>query len=222
MVAVDFIDWGWVGEHLDEVWSRFLEHVELTVLAVVIGFVLSLPIAVFCHRHRVAYAPVTWVAGLLYTIPSLALFVLLIPITGLSTTTSEIGLVSYTLLLLIRGVVVGLDSVPDDAKEAARGMGYTDRQLLWRVEMPLALPVIVAAIRIATVTTVGLVTVTALIGKGGEGHFILLGLRTFFSTATYVGAILSVVIAVLFDGLLLLTQRRLTPWAPAGRQRVTV
>src|SRR5207248_10531713 len=115
------------------------------------------------------------------TIPSLALFVLLIPLTGLTITTVEIGLVSYTLLILIRNVVAGLDSVPSDAKEAARGMGFSSRQMLWRVEIPLAFPVIMAGIRVATVSTVGLVTVGALIGKVGLGQFILDGLETFFN-----------------------------------------
>lgn len=217
--AEPLIRWRWVFDHLDEIWARLLEHVQLTVLAVAIGFAMSLPLAVYAHRHRRAYAPITFVAGLLYTIPSLALFVLLLPFTGLTTTTAEIGLVGYTLLILIRNTVAGLDAVPADAKEAALGMGYTRRQLLWRVEMPLALPVIVAGVRIATVTTVGLVTVTALIGKGGEGHFILLGLQQFFSTATIVGATLSVALAVAADLVLLGAQRVLTPWARSAKVR---
>lgn len=213
------IRWDWVADHADEIWARLLEHVELTVLAVAIGFLISFPVAVYTHRHRRVYAPVTWVTGFLYTIPSLALFVLLIPLTHLSTLTAEIGLVSYTLLILIRNIVGGLDAVPEDAKEAARGMGYTNRQLLWRVELPLALPIIVAGIRIATVTTIGLVTVTALIGKGGEGHFILFGLQRFFATATMLGAVLSVALAIAADALLLGTQRLLTPWSRSSRVR---
>ncbi|HEX2196543.1 MAG TPA: ABC transporter permease, partial [Actinomycetota bacterium] len=165
--------------------------------------------------HHRAYGPVATAAGILYTIPSLALFAMLVPFTGLSTTTAEIGLVSYTLLILIRNIVAGLRSVPEDAKEAALGMGYSRRQLLWRVEIPLALPVVVAGVRIATVTVIGLVTVTALIGLGGLGHFILLGLERFFSTATIVGAVLSVTLAVCADRLLALVERLLTPWARA-------
>jgi osmoprotectant transport system permease protein len=218
--AEPLIRWSWVGDHLDEIWSRFLEHIELTVLAVVIGLAISLPLAVFSHRHRRAYPPITFVTGLLYTIPSLALFVFLVPFTGLSVLSAEIGLVSYTLLILIRNIVAGLDGVPEDAKEAARGMGYTNRQMLWRVELPLALPVIVAGIRIATVTTVGLVTVTALIGKGGLGHFILDGLQNFFATETLIGAVLSVVLAIVADVLLVWVERLLTPWSRAGRRPV--
>lgn len=205
--------WSWVVDNLDEVAARSWEHVVLTSIAVGVGLLISFPLGVYCHRHRRAYGPVATVAGLLYTIPSLALFAMLVPFTGLSTTSAEIGLVSYTLLILIRNTAAGLRAVPEDAREAAVGMGYSARQLLWRVELPLALPVIVAGIRIATVTVIGLVTVTALIGQGGLGHFILLGLERFFSTATILGAVLSVVLAVVADRLLALIERLLTPWA---------
>jgi osmoprotectant transport system permease protein len=215
LLADQLIKWSWISGHAGDIWYRFQQHVWLTVIAVGVGFVVSFPLAVYAQRHRWFFAPLTWVTGLLYTVPSLALFVLLIPYTGLGYVTSEIGLVSYTLLILIRNIVAGLNAVPEDAKEAARGMGYTERQLLWKVEIPLALPVIVAGIRIATVTTVGLVTITALIGMGGEGHFILQGIQQFFATATYVGAALSVVLAVAADGVLLLVQRLLTPWTRA-------
>jgi osmoprotectant transport system permease protein len=222
LAAEPLIRWNWVIDHLHgpadpNIWDKFLQHLELTVLAVAIGFAISVPIAVYAYRHRRVYAPVTFVTGLLYTIPSLALFVLLQPFTGLSTTTAEIGLVSYTLLILIRNTVAGLRGVPEDVKEAARGMGHTDRQILWKVELPLAVPAIVAGVRVATVTTIGLVTVTALIGQGGFGRFILLGLQQFFSTATIVGATLSVAFALLADSLLLGTEKVLTPWA---RRRV--
>jgi osmoprotectant transport system permease protein len=215
------VQWDWVGRHLDDIWSKVVQHVELTVIAVAIGFAISLPVAVFAHRHRKAYPPVAFVAGLLYTIPSIALFVILLPFTGLTTLTAEIGLVSYTLLILIRNTVAGLDGVPEDAKDAARGMGYTNRQLLLRVELPLAVPTIMAGLRIATVTTVGLVTVTALIGKGGLGLFILNGLQIFFPTPTVVGAVLSVALALSFDAALLVAGRLLSPWA-TGRTRGAV
>jgi osmoprotectant transport system permease protein len=207
--------WEWVVDHLDDVAARSWEHVFLTLVAIGIGFAISFPVGVYCHRHRRVYGPVASVAGILYTIPSLALFAMLVPFTGLSTTTAEVGLVGYTLLILIRNVVAGLRGVPEDAREAAVGMGYSPRQLLWRVELPLALPVIVAGLRIATVTVIGLVTVTALIGKGGYGYFILLGLERFFSTATILGAALSVLLAVAADRILALAERALTPWARA-------
>jgi osmoprotectant transport system permease protein len=208
------LDWEWVIDHRDLIGSLLLDHIFLTVLAVAIGFVVSFPLAVAAHRKRWLYPPVTWVAGILYTIPSLALFVLLIPITGLTKVTAEVGLVSYTLLILIRNVVVGLDGVPEDVKEAARGMGYTERQLLWRVELPLALPAVVAGIRIATVTTIGLVTVTAIITEGGLGQLILLAIRRrLFLTPALVGATLSLALAIVADAALLGAQRLLTPWS---------
>lgn len=210
-----FFEPEWVGRNLDRIWEQLGQHVFLTFLAVAIGLLIALPVGVYAYRHRRFYAPVTWVAGFLYTIPSLALFAFLTTYTGLTTLTAEIGLVSYTLLILIRNVVAGLDGVPADTKEAARGMGYTGRQLLWRVELPLAFPVILAGVRVATVTIIGLVTVTALIGKGGLGFFILQGMRRFFSTPIVVGAVLSVLLAVIADLALLGLQRVLTPWARA-------
>src|SRR5207237_5677060 len=133
--------------HRGEILRLTVQHLELTAIAVALGFAASFPIAVAAYRHRRLYAPVSWIAGLLYVIPALALFALLVPYTGLSTTTAEIGLVSYTLLILIRNIVAGLSGVPADVREAARGMGYTERQLLWRVEVPLAMPVIIAGLR---------------------------------------------------------------------------
>jgi osmoprotectant transport system permease protein len=206
-------DPGWIVDNADELLARVWEHIFLTLLAVALGFIVSFPLAIYAHRHRRAFAPIMSVTGILYTIPSLALFAALVPFFGLSTTTGEIGLVSYTLLILIRNIVAGLQAVPADAKEAAVGMGYTGRQLLWRVELPLAVPTIVAGLRIATVTTIGLVTVTALIGQGGLGYFILLGLTRFFATAVIVGAVLSVMLAIVADRLLLFAENRLAPWA---------
>jgi osmoprotectant transport system permease protein len=218
----ELFDWAWVGRNVDVIGRQLVQHLYLTVLAVGIGLLISIPISVYVHRHRRLYGPVTSVAGVLYTIPSLALFALLLPFTGLGADTAEIGLVSYTLLILIRNTVVGLDSVPEDVKEAARGMGYTDRELLWRIEFPLALPVIVAGIRIATVTTIGLVTVTSLIGKGGLGFLMLAGFRGLYpEVAVLVGLVLSVALAVTADGLLLAAQRVLTPWAAPRRLRTT-
>lgn len=208
----DLFRWDWVWDHLDEVASRTWEHIVLTFLAVFIGLLISFPIGIYAYRHRRVYGPVASVAGILYTIPSLALFAFLVPFYGLSVTTAEIGLVSYTLLILIRNIVSGLDGVPDDAKEAAVGMGYSRRQLLWKVEMPLALPVVFAGVRLATVTTIGLVTVTAMIDQGGLGYFIRLGLQRFFSTASILGAVLSVALAVGMDRLLVGSERLLTPW----------
>jgi osmoprotectant transport system permease protein len=174
----------------------------------VLAFLLSLVI----RQIPALYSPVTWVAGVLYAIPSLALFALLIPFTGLSIVTAEIGLVSYTLLILVRNIVGGLRSVPPDVREAAIGMGYSEWQLLWRIELPLALAVIIAGVRVAVVTTVGLVTVTALIGQGGLGALIVQGIQQFFATPLVIGAGLSIALAILLDGTLVLIQRQVTPW----------
>jgi len=212
------IHWDWIAGNLDEIAAATLEHLELTLIAVGVGFALSLLLALTIYRWRRLYGPVAGVAGLLYTIPSLALFAVLVPFTGLSVLTAEIGLVSYTLLILIRGIVSGLDGVPRDAVEAATGMGYTQRGRLARVELPLAVPVIVTSIRLATVTTIGLVMVTALIGEGGLGQLMLRGFNRSFPTMVYVGVVMSVVLAVTLDLLLVGLQRLLTPWA---RKRTT-
>lgn len=218
LAAEPLIRWDWVGDHASEIGSRVFEHVELTVIAVVIGFAIAFPLAILAHRRRWTYAPITWVAGVLYTIPSLSLFVVLVPITGLSATTVEIGLVSYTLLILIRNTVAGLGSVPEDALDSARGMGFSSRQMLWHVELPLALPVMMAGVRIATISTIGLVTVGSLIGRGGVGQFILEGLRTLFQTEIVLGAVLAAALAFLADGALSAVQRSLTPWAKGRRE----
>jgi osmoprotectant transport system permease protein len=167
-------------------------------------------------RWRWLYGVVASIAGILYTIPSLALFAVLVTITGPTVTTAEIALVSYTLLILVRNILLGLDGVPAEVIEAATGMGLTSSQRLWRVELPIALPIIVAGVRIATVTTVGLVTITSLIGQGGLGYLIVVtGIGNFFPTAIYVGALLSAALAIFADFSLLGIQRLLTPWARA-------
>ncbi|HUH07376.1 MAG TPA: ABC transporter permease [Egibacteraceae bacterium] len=210
-----FVDWGWIVDNLDDIWARTVDHVVLTVLAVAIGFAISFALSLAIRRQRRLRGPVVALAGILYSIPSLALFALLIPFTGIqSVLTAEIALVGYTILILVRNILAGFDAVPPDVLEAARGMGFTSRQRLWRVELPIALPVIVAGLRIATVTTVGLVTVTALIGLGGLGDLIVnIGLARFFFTAVLVGSVGAVALAVLADRGFVLLQRRLTPWA---------
>ncbi len=209
----ELVKWSWIPDHADDIAAATVEHLQLTLIAVVIGFAIAFPLGVYASRHRRAASPIIWVTGLLYTIPSLALFALLIPFTGLSTTTAEVGLVSYTLLIIVRNTMAGLHGVPTDVKEAARGMGHTDRQILWRVELPLAVPAVVAGLRIAAVTTIGLVTVTAVVAGGGLGIFILEGLQRFFSTSIIVGAVLSMLLAIGADRLLLVLERRLTPWS---------
>lgn len=207
------IDWSWLNARWGLVGEKFVEHATLTVLAVGIGFLISFPVGVYAYRHRRVYTPVTQVAGVLYTIPSLAAFALLLPFTGLSLATVLIPLVSYTLLILIRNTVAGFNSVSADTKEAALGMGFTRRELLWGVEIPLAIPVILTGVRLATVTIIGLVTVAALVGRGGFGYFILLGFDQFRGEALLAGSILSVLFAVTMDALLVLVERAVTPWS---------
>jgi osmoprotectant transport system permease protein len=211
------VDFGWIVDNLDRIGELLVEHVYLTLLAVGIGFVLSFALALLIRDRPRLYGPIIAATGTLYAIPSLALFALLTPVTGLGTVlTAEIALVGYTLLILTRNIVEGLRGVPADAIEAAAGMGYTPRQRLLRVELPLALPIIVAGLRIATVSTVGLVTVTALIGLGGLGYLIVtIGTNrgSFGLTATLVGIVLAVGLAVLADVALHALQRVLTPWS---------
>jgi osmoprotectant transport system permease protein len=208
-----WVYWPWVGDHLDEIRERLGEHITLTVLAVGFGLVIAFPLALLAARWRPFYPPVVAVTGVLYTIPSLALFVILIPWTGLSRTTALVPLVAYTLLILIRNIVAGLRGVPPEVREAAQGMGYRPLRQLVSVELPLAMPAIVAGIRIATVTTIGLITITALIGQGGLGQFMIDGFQRDFRTPLTVGVVLSVALAVAADLLLVGTQRLLSPWA---------
>ncbi|CAN5707647.1 ABC transporter permease [soil metagenome] len=211
------VDWEWVWGHLDDIGEAAAEHLQLTVIAVAVGLVISMVAAVLIQRDRRLYAPFAGVAGFLYTIPSLAMFAFLIPITGLSLLTAEIGLVSYTLLILIRNIVTGLDGVPADIREAAAAMGYGAGQRLLRVEFPLALPVIITGVRVATVTIVGLVTVAGAIGQGGLGGLMLRGFSRSFPTQIYVGAALTVALALVIDLTLQLVQRQITPWSRTGR-----
>lgn len=204
--------WGWVGDHGDEIWQRTVEHVQLTLIAVVVGCTISFVLALVAVRARWTYRPITRFASILYTIPSLALFTMLIPFTGLGLVTAEIALVSYTILILVGNTVAGLDAVPDSVKEAADGMGYTRWRRLFAVELPLALPTIIAGIRIAAVTVIGLVTLAALVGNGGYGALINDGLRRNFPTPIVIGATLSITLALLVDGSLAIVQRTLTPW----------
>lgn len=209
-----FIDWSWIASHLGSIAAATVQHLVLATIAVVVGFAISFGVAIWARRDRRVYGPSTAISGVLYTIPSIALFALLVPFTGLSVLTVEIPLVTYTLLILIRNIVAGLDGVPLDVLEAADGMGHTGRERLRRVELPLALPLIFAGLRLAAVSTIGLVTVGALIGDafGGLGVLITEGLQTFFPTKVYVGAILSIALAFGADLALVQAQRLVTPW----------
>jgi osmoprotectant transport system permease protein len=211
------LDFGWMVDHLDELAFRTGQHIVLTAIAVGVGLVISFGLAVLAVRRRATYGPILAVTDILYTIPSLALFIVLVTVTGISLLTVEIPLVLYTLVIFVRNIAAGFDSIPRDVLEAANGLGYTARQRLWRVEVPLAVPLILAGVRLATVSTIALVTVTAILGDGfgGLGHFILEGYRRSFPTELYFGAIPSVALALLADFALARLQRRLTPWQTA-------
>lgn len=218
-VSEPLIRWSYIGDHLGEIWSALVQHVELTFIAVGVGLVLSSVLAAVAIRFRITYQPINAVTGIMYAIPSLALFILLTPMTGLTELTAEIALVSYTLQILFRSIVAGLDGVPASVRESATAMGFSRRQQLWRIELPLALPVIVSGLRIATVTTVGLVPIAGILGsdQGGLGKFIFDGLDRFFNTPLFVGGVLTVALAVFLDVTLVLLERVLTPWSRRAR-----
>jgi osmoprotectant transport system permease protein len=210
--------WDWVGRNTDLIWSSFREHVILTALAVGIGLAIALPLGIASSRWRRLYGPMLAITGILFTIPSLAAFAFLIPYTGLSRTTALIPLTSYTLLILLRNVVTGLDAVPAEIKDAADGMGFSPTRRLLRIELPLALPTIMAGVRIATVTIVGLTAVAGLLAIPSLGNLIYVGQNRPIRTAVTVGIALSVALAVTADLLLSGLQRVLTPWARSRRE----
>lgn len=208
-----WIRWTWVQSHTDDILDRLVAHLELTGITLAIGLAIALPLGVACHRWRRVYPAVLGVAGVVYTVPSLALFALLIPFTGLSRTTSVIPLVSYTLLILVRNVVAGLQSVPQEVRESATGMGYSPLRQLLRIELPLALPAIMAGVRITSVTTIGLVTITSLIGEESLGLLILDGLYRDFRTPLVVGTLCIVALSAIADVGFLTLEKLLAPWA---------
>jgi len=193
--------------------SALQEHVTLTVETVVIALLVSLPLAIAVHRSPRASAGLLGLATAVYTVPSLALFGLLVPITGLRPATVLVGLVLYSLTILIRNVLAGLDSVPADVVEAARGMGMGRGRILLQVELPLAMPSIFAGLRVATVSTVALATIGYLIGEGGLGNLIHEGLTNYFKAEVLTASVLCVLLAVALDAVLVGLQFLLTPWA---------
>lgn len=204
---------GWIVDNYDRYVDPFLQHVFLTLASVAVGFAIAFALALLAHRHRWLIAPIVQVTGIMYTLPSIAVFFLLLPLTGRGNLTAIVALVAYSLLIIFRNVTAGLDNVPSETKDAGRGMGLTDRQLLWRVELPLALPEIMAGLRIATTTTVGLATLAFFAGAGGLGEQIFADI-TFKSNVVVAGG-LAVALAALLDGLILLAQWAVTPWMRA-------
>ena len=212
------IDWAWAADHLDELAGRAVQHFVLAAIAIGLGFVLSLGLSIASLRRPRLRSALVTASGIVYTIPSLAMFAALVPITGLSIVTAEIPLTLYTLLIFMRNILAGLDGVAPDVLEAADAMGYTGRSRFTRVELPLALPLVVGGIRLASVSTIGLVTVSGILGDrfGGLGFFIFEGYNHSFPTEVLFGALPTVAIAIAVDLVLVALQRRFTPWANAA------
>ena len=213
-----WFDAGYVRDNWDTIVGYLAQHVRLTVGAVVLGALLALPLALLARRTRVLAGPVLGLSSILYTIPSLAMFAFLAPYTGaLSATTVLVGLTLYSLVILVRNFLIGLQAVPADVREAARGMGYGPARMLVQVDLPLALPAFMAGLRIATVSTVALTTVGVITGNGGLGQLIIGGFNANFYRAEIVtGALGCVLLALVADVLLAGVQRLLTPWTRAA------
>jgi osmoprotectant transport system permease protein len=213
------LDGPWIAGHLGEIAFRTGQHLGLAAIAVGIGFVIAFALAAWASRYRRVLPPLIGLAGVVYTIPSLALFAALVPFTGLSLLTAEIPLVLYTQILLLRSISAGFDAMPPEVREAADALGYSGRQRFIQVQLPIAVPLIVAGLRLASVSTIGLVMIVTLIGNnfGGLGLFITEGIAQFFPTKIYVGAGLSVLLAVGADLAFVRLERALAPWAQAGR-----
>ena len=208
-----WVNWSWLSTHIPTILAALQEHLTLTVIALAGGLAISLPLGIAAHRWTPLRLPSLTTFGIFSPIPSISLFALLIPYTGLGAITAEIPLIGYNVLILLRNVLVGLDSVPPDVLDAADGMGYRPLARLMRIELPLALPAIFAGLRVATVSTIGIVTITAVIGLGGLGQLILRGLIESFHTPLVVATVLCIVLALAADLLIAGLQRLAVPWA---------
>ncbi len=207
--------WDWAREHIDRYGTPALEQLELVAISVVLGFSVAFALALFAHRRRWLRPPLLGVTGILYAIPSIAFFLLLLPITGRGRLTAIIALSAYTLQIIYRNVTLGLDNVPESAKDSARGMGMTYRQILWRVELPLAIPEIVGGLRIATVSTIAIATLAVFAHAGGLGTQILTEANLHFPTTIVIAFAIVVAMAFFFDAILLTIQYLATPWRRA-------
>jgi osmoprotectant transport system permease protein len=203
----------YVVDRKSEIVDATVEHILITVAAVALGVMIAFPLALVARRYSRLEAAILGISTSIYTIPSLALFPLLLPFTGLSATTVIVGLALYALTILVRSMLEGLRAVPDEVRESAAGLGYGATRMLFRVELPLALPVIMAGLRVATVSTVALTTVGSLVSYGGLGNLIKDGVETNFRAELFTAAVLCVVLAVVLDVIIVITQRFMTPWA---------
>ncbi|MDQ1586063.1 MAG: osmoprotectant transport system permease protein [Actinomycetota bacterium] len=206
--------WDYVANNRQDILSALEQHVTLTVETILIALLLSFPLALLAYRYRRLAGPVLALTGVLYTIPSLSLFAFLAPFTGLRARTVLIGLVMYALLILVRNILAGLDGVPDEVREAALGMGYGRGRMLLSVELPVALPTIMAGVRVATVSTIALITVGVIVGYGGLGGLLLAGFQNnFYHAEILTASLLTVALGLTADLLLAGVTRVLTPWA---------
>ncbi len=213
----DWVCMDYVSDRQQEIVDATLQHIGITVVAVLLGLVIAFPLALLARRLPRLESAILGITTGIYTVPSLALFPLLVPFTGLSATTVVIGLALYALTILVRSLLEGLRSVPDDVRESATGLGYSRSQLLLRIELPLALPVVMAGLRVATVSTVALTTVGSLVAYGGLGNLIKDGVLTNFRAELFTASLLCVLLAFTLDALLVLAQRLLTPWTRGAR-----
>jgi osmoprotectant transport system permease protein len=208
----------WAREHLHEYAKPALQQLELVIISVVIGFLIALVLGLLARRFRYLEPPLLAGTGILFAIPSVAFFLLLLPITGRGRETAIIALTAYTLQIIYRNVMVGFHNVPESAKDAARGMGLTERQILWKVELPLAIPEIVAGLRVAVVSTMAIATLAVFVHAGGLGEKIYGGSNLNFPTSIILAGVIAIVMALLLDALILIVQRMITPWRRAEAQ----
>ena len=209
-----WFSWSFVRDNSDAILAATRQHVTLTVEAVLLGIVVAFPLALLARRFSALSTPILGLSGVLYTIPSLAMFAFLEPFVGLNQRTVLVGLVLYALVVLVRNFLVGLQGVPADVREAARGMGYGSARMLWRVELPIAMPAMMAGVRIATVSTVALATVGVIVGNGGLGQIIFEGFNDNFYRAEIVtGSVLCVALALVADAVLAAATWALVPWS---------
>ncbi len=207
--------WDWAKENIDRYGTPTVQHLEIVVLSVVIGFVVAFALALFAHRRRQLQPPLLAATGILYTIPSIAFFFLLLPITGFGRDTAIIVLAAYTLQIIYRNTILGLANVPASVEDAARGMGFTNRQILWQVELPLAIPEIIAGLRVAVVSTIAIATLVVFIDAGGLGTQIYGSGNLTFPTSIVIAMAIVMTMALLFDLVLLTVQKMTTPWRQA-------
>lgn len=209
--------WNWLADNGDKIQRYLTQHVRITLVSLLLGLLVALPLGIVGHRVRRSYPVILVITSIIYSIPSIALFVFLIPSLGLNDRPVIVGLAAYTLVILVRNIVEGLRAVPEPVREAASAMGYGDLRRLFQVEFPLALPAIVAGLRVAAVSTISLVSVGALVGSGGLGQLFTEGAQIDNPIETWAGVVLTVLLALALDVIIVVGARLAAPWTRAGR-----